>query len=1822
MSKNRLIFKTKKQRYFIGILVCLIACLFITSVHAERTYTQFEIGDSRKLDWIWPVPASLTISQPYKPNEHGGIDIGNCNGCEVRAAKAGTVITVYTGCTNYNGLGIRTCIENGCQPHKNNSKELNINEYTNGYCNYGFGNGVIIDHGDGTKSAYGHMRDSIQVSANTWVEAGTLLGYVGSYGQSVAPHLHFEIRRSDNGNIVYNCNPVQQDDEKGVLYNTTKTYLLNMVHGNGRINGVTDSQRAYYGQKIQMTALPNDGYSFLKWSATAGGTFSDSGSATTTFTMPDADCTVTCEFLRNPLVNAISWSNLSCTPVENNFSLSSKMIIEYGIVPFSSKEPTVMLLVSPDINAVSGASFVNHNGTYHYSFKVTDLTGNETRLVRMFSQQNVLSCLKNDSGEPIGISPGINYYYKWICSLNSKQIESSIECASTYKPSSYWKDLSTDNPTYRGFSGWVYYPQSLNLQEVGCFVSKNQQKVMAATKENHRDVALRYEIVGGNAPHDTLPNNEFRTVVNYSGNTFGTANDGIIINSFEPGVTYYYKFYSVTTDGKISFSETKSYVPAGTAATYQVSITSDAGGKITNGTSGSYAAGNDVAIAAAAEPGYVFDGWTSTGGTLVNAANSFTSIITSAIQTTITAHFKKADYQLKVQSSDHCTVDTSVNGSTYHYGDTVTIKATPDAGYTFTGWVSNNGGSFGNAQSTTTTFVMPAGNVTLVPVVEQLPSGTLQIIEYLNSVPLDKNAVSCGTVNLKINNVLYQSITGSFSKSFTVGTTYEIIPVSTSSGIKYDGVLSGSLKGTITAQGCTVGLNYSSGDWIYANTLPSDVAADASHYIIEYKTIKSQVSVNSPGNGWKQGSVYSNTYVDSGTAYEDIRELPLSNTRVLKGYYYYHWCTRAAGVSNNYDMPVNYSYTTDKYIHKDRISDNNLQFIEVVRTVKDNVDPSITAYVLRWKGGAEVACKGGETCTNDTHNYGSKYWYKMNIYQNKVLEVKYNWTYETDWSSVKPEKYTNIRYKRAPVEVKVNKLTFAKTRDTVSVRNSYTVAATISPTNATNKQLIWSSNDPSIATVQNGTVTPLKPGTVEITAKTSDGSKLSASITLTINPVLSESIKLSDSSIVMNKGERRALPQYTLTPTDTTNKNVVWESTNPSILSVKNGYIYAESEGLCTLKAVAQDGACWTECNVKVLFSDQWIYPENNILPSEYSDPKFYEIEYRMTYQKNSVQSPGTGWTKGKLVSSAYVNVGSVYEDCHELAVSPTRELVGYYYYHWCTRAANANSYVNYAYTDKYFHKDRISDNNLQFIRVEATLKDNVDPTITGYKLRWDGGAQVACKGGETCTGDSHGYGAIIWYKMNRYQDKQLQETYQWTKTIGWTSQRETGDGLVLTEVRYRPRYIPVTKIFLDTNTIEVNLIHKECWILPNIEPIQATCKEVVWSSSDTSIATVQAGQVTLHQPGTVTITCTSVDNPQILDTCKVTVLPILTESIKLSSSKLEVLVSEKTAQLTATVSPNTISTPGLSWSSSNSDVAIVDSNGKITICGIGSCTITCQANDASKVTAQCSLTVKPILVSGIILSTSEITVPVTEWQYTLDAVVLPENATNPSVTWTSSDNSVASVDNGIVTLLKPGTVTITCTAKDGGGAKATCKLTVDVKPINEIIFDTPVVEVSCNESQKALSANIIPVDATEQVLWISSNEQVATVNNGMVEIQGPGLAEITCTAMRQSQVYATCAVIVKGDNVLTMPENLTAIDSNAFDGSSFDTLVLNNHIQTISSGAFANCNDLCLAYMPNSVSAIADDAFINCANLAFVCEDNNYAAYYAITHNIPVVIR
>ena len=321
------------------------------------------------------------------------------------------------------------------------------------------------------------------------------------------------------------------------------------------------------------------------------------------------------------------------------------------------------------------------------------------------------------------------------------------------------------------------------------------------------------------------------------------------------------------------------------------------------------------------------------------------------------------------------------------------------------------------------------------------------------------------------------------------------------------------------------------------------------------------------------------------------------------------------------------------------------------------------------------------------------------------------------------------------------------------------------------------------------------------------------------------------------------------------------------------------------------------------------------------------------------------------------------------------------------------------------------------------------------------------------------------------------------------------------------------------------------------VSPDNATDKSVIWSSSNASIAEVTDGVVTAVKEGAATITVASRDGGARA-TCEVAVAArtVDVESVTLSQKEAVITVG-KTLTLTATVMPENATDKTVTWTSNNTSIATVD-NGVVTAVKPGSASITATAGGKN---ASCTVTVKEEYIDVTSVTLDETSCSLMEGEsFTLYATVKPDDATEKSVIWKSSNEKVATVYGGKITAVSAGKATITATA---GKVSATCEVQVTAKvAVESVTLDVKKITIYVGDTQ-TLTATVLPENATDKtVSWESSDDDVAIVQNGVVKGIAEGSATITATAGGRS---ATCAVTVKKIEVESISLDKTSLEMN-----------------------------------------------------------------------------
>ncbi|MDL2222034.1 Ig-like domain-containing protein [Parabacteroides sp. OttesenSCG-928-N08] len=349
-------------------------------------------------------------------------------------------------------------------------------------------------------------------------------------------------------------------------------------------------------------------------------------------------------------------------------------------------------------------------------------------------------------------------------------------------------------------------------------------------------------------------------------------------------------------------------------------------------------------------------------------------------------------------------------------------------------------------------------------------------------------------------------------------------------------------------------------------------------------------------------------------------------------------------------------------------------------------------------------------------------------------------------------------------------------------------------------------------------------------------------------------------------------------------------------------------------------------------------------------------------------------------------------------------------------------------------------------------------------------------------------------------------------------------------EVTITDPVVKVSGISLDKDQAEL-FIGNSFQLRASMQPENATNQVVNWQSSSPSIATVEnTGKVTGVAVGVATITVTTEDGNHTA-TCSVTVnqATVSVTGVSINKTSTSLMIGE-TEVLKATILPSDATNQAVSWKSNSPSIATVENTGKVTGVAVGVATITVTTEDGNH-TATCSVTVNQATVSvtevSINKTSTSLLIGETE---VLKATILPSDATNKEVVWSSSNSSVAKVfQTGKITAVGEGKTTITATTVDGN-YKAYCEVTVtsQVDYVSGVSLDVEYAELLIGHSIQ-LNATVEPANASDKsVTWTTSNSNVAIVDSkGKVLALGEGNTVVTVTSTVNKHT-AYCYVTVE----------------------------------------------------------------------------------------------
>ena len=506
-------------------------------------------------------------------------------------------------------------------------------------------------------------------------------------------------------------------------------------------------------------------------------------------------------------------------------------------------------------------------------------------------------------------------------------------------------------------------------------------------------------------------------------------------------------------------------------------------------------------------------------------------------------------------------------------------------------------------------------------------------------------------------------------------------------------------------------------------------------------------------------------------------------------------------------------------------------------------------------------------------------------------------------------------------------------------------------------------------------------------------------------------VSLDKTSITITVGSTETI-KATIEPEDADNQNITWTSDNPEVATVnEKGKVTGVKAGKAVITVITEDGEKTATCKVTV------------------KDKEINVTEVKLNKTQTSI-----------LVGASETLVATV------LPENATNQKVSWKSSNEAVATVDANGKVTGVKAG------------------EATI------TVTTE----DGGMTATCKVyGSTATV------AVTGVMLNKTETTILEgssETLVATvlpenatnRNVSWKSSDEAvatvdANGKV-TGVKAGEAVITVTtedgkktntcKVTVKSNTVNVKgvVLNKTSISIPigedetlaaKVLPENATNQNVTWSCKNPEIASVDAnGKVTGIKAGMTIVTVTTEDGGKTAD-CAVNVSErhISVMGVELNKTEFIFQVGDSET-LVASIKPENASNKKVTWVSDKPEIATVDANGKVTGVKAGVATITVTTDDGGK-TATCKVLVSP-RVYKVTVTPATLTMGINK-TYKLNANVEGPTGVLRKVFWTSSDETIATVDNNgnVTTKDKAGTVTITATSAANSTKKGTCVITV-----------------------------------------------------------------------------------------------------------------------------------------------------------------------------------
>ena len=678
-----------------------------------------------------------------------------------------------------------------------------------------------------------------------------------------------------------------------------------------------------------------------------------------------------------------------------------------------------------------------------------------------------------------------------------------------------------------------------------------------------------------------------------------------------------------------------------------------------------------------------------------------------------------------------------------------------------------------------------------------------------------------------------------------------------------------------------------------------------------------------------------------------------------------------------------------------------------------------------------------------------------------------------------------------PETPKATQVVLDATQREVKVDDLFTLVASVIPKEADQK-VTWHLSQPGILDmVGNGQFKALKTGEVTITATAQDGTGAKATCHVVVREKKPEVPKATQ--VVLNETQHSATVDdvFTLTAKVMPEKaaqHVIWTMDKTDILqNMGDGKFKALKAGEVTITATAQDGSeVKATCHVTVKnpMATQVVLNETqhnaivddvftltaNVMPEKAAQNVVWTMD-----KTDILQNTGNG--KFKALKAGEVTITATAQDGSEVKAT--------------CRVVVKNPVATQVVLNKTQHNAIVDD--------VFTLTAKVMPEKAAQNVVW--------------TMDK----TDILQDLGNGKFKALK-----TGEVTLTATAQDGSGVNAT-CHVTVKNPMATQVVL--NETQHNAIVDDVFTLTAKVMPEKAAQNVVWTMDKTDILqNMGNGKFKALKAGEVTLTATAQDGSEVKATCHVTVKNPMATQVVLNKTQHNAIVDD-VFTLTAKVMPEKAA-QNVVWTMDKTDILQDLGNGKFKTLKAGEVTLTATAQDGSGVKATCHVTVKNPMATQVVLNKTQHNAIVDD-VFTLTAKVMPKKAAQ-NVVWTMNKTDILqNMGSGKFKALQAGEVTLTATAQDGSGVKATCRVVVKNPMATQVVL---------NETQHnaivddvfTLTAKVMPEKAAQNVVWTMDKTNILqNMGNGKFKALKAGEVTITATAQDGSGVKATCHVIV-----------------------------------------------------------------------------------------------